>query len=91
METIVLILCKAIAILLDFVSLAMIARMFLPLFGVSEDSKICMFTALITEPFIVPVRFIMVKLNLLQDSPLDWSFTLAYIVLMFVRMMLPVV
>ncbi len=52
---------------------------------------ISLFLACITEPFIMPVRFFMVKFNILQDSPIDFSFTFAYLALTFVRFMLPTI
>ena len=76
---------------LDVVSLAMLIRMLLPLFTNAEGSKFYMLVALITEPFIAPVRFFMVKFNLLQNSPIDWSFTVSYLVIGLVRMLLPVI
>ncbi len=91
METVFIITAKIIAVIIDVVSFAMIARMLLPLFGDAEDSKIGMFVALITEPFIIPIRFLLFKFNLLQDSPIDWSFTISYMVLIFVRMFLPII
>ncbi len=91
MELILYIFAKVLLILLDVVSLAMLLRMLLPLFLNVEDNRFYTFLAYITEPFIIPVRFIMVKFNLLQDSPIDWSFTFAYILLTMVQFMLPVI
>ena len=81
-----------IAAILDVVSLAMFVRViFSLLFFGDEDSKISIFLACVTEPFIVPVRFLLAKFNLLQDSPIDWSFTIAYLVIMLLRMSLPII
>ena len=80
-----------IAILLDIVSIAMFLRMILSLFTDSEDSRFSLFLACITEPFIIPVRYLLVKFNILQNTPLDWSFTVSYLVLMLLRLMLPAV
>ena len=82
---------RLITALLDTVSLAMLVRMLLPLFTGTEDSKFYTFLACITEPFIAPVRFLMVKFNLLQGSPIDWSFTVTYLVIAIVQMLLPAV
>ncbi len=76
---------------LDAVSLAMLIRMLLPLFRDAEGSKFYTFLGCITEPFIAPVRFLMVKFNLLQNSPIDWSFTVTYLVIALVQMLLPAV
>jgi uncharacterized protein YggT (Ycf19 family) len=50
-----------------------------------------MFLVCVTEPFIMPVRFIMAKFNILQNSPIDWSFTFAYLLIIFLRFILPAV
>lgn len=77
-----------ITITLDVVSIAMLIRMLLPLFMNAEDSKFYLFLAYITEPFIVPVRFLLYKFNILQDSPFDWSFTLSCLIIALLRMFL---
>ena len=76
---------------LSIVSLAMLIRMLLPLFTDAEGSKFYIFLAAITEPFIAPVRFILVKFNLLQNTPIDWSFTIAYLLIAMIQMLLPAV
>ena len=68
----------------------MLARVLISLFSDESESRIGMFLAIITEPFIAPVRFFMIKLNLLQDTPIDWSFTLTSIILTLIRVMLPI-
>ena len=84
-----LILAKIIAVVLDVTFFAMMARALLPLFLDVENSKFFLFITLITEPFIIPVRALLIRFNWLQNSPIDWSFTITYIILMFVRLMLP--
>ena len=79
-----------IAATLDFVSLAMIIRMIFSLFMPGEDNRFSIFLACITEPFITPVRFLMVKFNILQNSPIDWSFTVSYLIIVLLRYALPV-
>ena len=81
---------RFVTLTIDVVLVAMLARVLLSLFSDAEDSKIGIFLALITEPFIAPVRFFMIKFNLLQDTPIDWSFTLTSIILTLIRVMLPI-
>lgn len=90
MESLLYIFASFMGILLDAVSLAMIIRMLIPLFTDVEDSRFYMFLSAVTEPFIIPVRVIFEKLNFLQDSPIDWAFTAAYLIIVTVRFMLPV-
>ena len=80
---------RLIMILLELVSYAMIVRMLFPLFARVEDSKIYNFVCCVTEPFIAPVRFLLVKLNLLQNSPIDWSFTITYLIIILLQSFLP--
>ena len=90
METLFYLLASFVAAVLDIVSLAMIARMIFSLFDAMGESRISMFLTCVTEPFIMPVRFLLVKFNILQNSPIDWSFTIAYFVMVLLRMFLPV-
>ena len=89
MVVFVAVIAKIVAITLDFVAIAMFARAIMPLFLDAEKSKAYLFVALITEPFIVPVRFIMTKFNLLSSSPIDWSFTVTYLLIILIRSFLP--
>ena len=90
METLFYLAASFIAAALDILSLAMLLRVIFSLLDRTGESKFSIFRACITEPFIIPVRFLLVKFNLLQNSPIDWSFTISYVILMVVRMMLPV-
>ena len=78
-----------VSVILDAVSLCMILRMVISIFMQDESGKIGAFLALVTEPFIIPIRFILAKLNILQDTPIDWSFTISYLVIIMIRFMLP--
>ena len=46
---------------------------------------------IITEPFVMPVRAVMVHFNIGQDSPIDLAFTLTYIILTIVQLFLPAI
>lgn len=84
-------LARFITVLLDAVSFAMIVRMLYPIFRNVEDSKIYAFVCCASEPFIAPVRFVLAKFNILQDSPIDWSFTISYLIIILVKAFLPAV
>lgn len=68
-------------LMLNMVMLAMTARAILSLFGNPTDSKLYAITYVISEPIIVPVRFLFYKLNLFQNIPLDISYLVTYILL----------
>ncbi len=45
------------------------------------DSAISKLLFALTEPIILPVRFVLYKLNALQDTPFDWAFFITYFIL----------
>lgn len=90
MQIVFSIAAKLIALTLSAVSFAMMARAILSLLQI-DDGKIHTFFVLVTEPFIIPVRFLLVKFNLLQNSPIDWSFTISYLLIFLIQMTLPII
>ena len=82
---------KTVSLLLEVASLSMLVRMILPFFLEPEESRIYVFVFCISEPFIAPVRMIMFKLNIGQNSPIDWSFFATYFLIMILQMFLPVI
>jgi len=88
-EVFFFIIAKTISILLDIVYFAMLARVILPFFVVPEESRLYALAAVLTEPIIIPFRFIMMKLNIGQNSPLDWSFFVAAVALSILQSALP--
>ena len=88
MEAVLYVIAAVIAITLDVASLAFLLRALMPLFCDVETNKIYLFVCIVTEPFIIPVRAILVKFNWLQGSPFDWSFTISYLLIALVRMFL---
>ena len=82
---------KVIALTLSVVSFAFLLRAILPLFTSPEDSRIYLFACLVTEPFIIPVRFLLNKFHLFEGTPIDWSFMISYLLLAMIRTLLPVI
>lgn len=85
------IIAKTIAIALEVVSFAMIVRMILPFFVDPMESRIYLISSYITEPFIAPVRALLVMLNIGQDSPIDWAFSITYILIWLLSGLLPAI
>lgn len=73
------------------VSIAMLLRMILSLFVDPMESKVYLISCYVTEPFIAPVRAIMIQLNIGQDSSIDWAFFITSILLGFIGSILPVI
>ncbi len=80
---------RTVNLLLSAVSIAMLLRMLLSFFVFDEDSRLLNFLAIVTEPFIAPVRALLVRFNIGQDSPIDWSFSLTYLLIAIAQMFLP--
>lgn len=91
METVFFIIAKTISIILDIAYFGMLARMLLPLFINVEESRLYAIAFAVTEPFVAPVRFIMFKLNIGQNSPVDWSFFVASLLIYVLKMLLPAI
>ena len=91
MQGILLIFSKCISLLLSAVSICMLVRMIMSFFPSLEGGKVGAFVAIVTEPFIIPVRAVLYRLNIGQDSPIDWAFSLTYILIYIVQLFLPVV
>ena len=90
MEYVFYIVAKVVSIGISALSLAMFLRVILQFF-VAEDNKFIIFCYAVTEPFIIPIRVIMEKLNVGQNSPIDIPFFVAYIFITTLQMRLPIV
>ncbi|MBP3605500.1 MAG: YggT family protein [Clostridia bacterium] len=88
---ILIVFARCISLLLSAVTFCMLVRMVLSFFPSMQDSRVAAFVTLVTEPFVIPVRALLYKLNIGQDSPIDWAFSLAYILIYSVRLFLPAV
>ena len=69
----------------------MLVRMILSFFPAFAESRVAVFVTLVTEPFIIPVRTLMYRFGIGQDSPIDWAFSLTYILIYIVQLFLPLV
>ena len=67
-EALLYIFAKCMEILLDFTMLCMMIRALLPIFMDVEENRFFTFAVVVTEPFIIPVRFIFYKLNIGQAN-----------------------
>ncbi len=91
MELILYIFAKAVDIFLSVVSLCMFMRVILQLFVDVEHNKLFLICAAVSEIFVLPFRYIMYKLNILQDTPIDAPFMVAYLFIMVLGIFLPVI
>ena len=91
MIEVIYIFAKTVSVTLSVVSVAMLVRMILPWLVDPMESRIYELSCLLTEPFILPVRAFMVRFNIAQDSPIDWAFSIAYILIWLLKNMLPAI
>ena len=90
MEQFFYILAKTVEIYLGVASLAMILRMIMPFFA-SDDNRLLVFARIISEPVIIPFRVLFSKLGVGENSIMDIPFFVAYLALLGLRMLLPVI
>jgi hypothetical protein len=90
-ETAFYIMAKTVQICLGLASFSMMARMLLPIFVNPMDSRLYAVACYVSEPFVLPVRFIMAKMNVGQNTPIDVAFIVAYLIVWALELILPVI
>jgi len=81
------ILVQFVTIFIDVITIAMCIRAVISWFY-DGDGAFVRFLYVITEPAILPMRKLLAKMNWLQDSPMDFSFLLTYLVLFIIQILL---
>ena len=81
------IIALTVQLFLDVLLFLMFLRAILSWF-VNPDAGIIHFLNTVTEPFILPVRFFLRKFNILQNTPMDFSFMIAYLLIWLISLML---
>ncbi len=89
LEAVFFFLAKFVAAYLEVVSFAMVVKMLMPIFIDVDGNRIYGLANVITEPFVAPVRTILAKLDIGQNSPIDWGFFAAYFIIWFIQIILP--
>lgn len=88
---VLIVIAKTISILLSLVSTAMFLRAIVSFVPTWQETRFNALLITITEPVILPVRFLMQKFNIAQNLPIDLSFTITYFLLIFIEALLPVI
>jgi uncharacterized protein YggT (Ycf19 family) len=81
------VLVRFVLLFIEVLSFAMLFRALFSWFFEGE-SGLTRFLYVVTEPVVIPIRKLFVKLNWFQDSPFDFSFTLAFLALWLYEMIL---
>ncbi len=69
----------------------MFIRAIMSWIGPDSDGPMMRFLYVVTEPLIAPVRALLDRVPGLSAMPFDISFTVTYLILVIVQMMLPTV
>ncbi len=91
METAFFFAAKLVSITLEVVSFAMIIRMLMPIFIDVEGNRFYGLCTIVTEPFIAPVRALLLKFDIGQNSPIDWGFFATYFIIWLLQTFLPTI
>lgn len=91
MEIFLYLLAKTVAISLDIASLAMLARMLMPIFVDVQENRVYVLSCLVSEPFIAPIRFLLGKFKIGDGAPIDLSFFATYLIIWLIRILLPAI
>lgn len=59
-------------------------------FFASEDSKLHIFCAIVTEPVVYPVRVLLSRIPALEGFPIDMTYMATYLILIIIQSALPV-
>ena len=78
-----------VAVFLTALLTAMFLRAILSWF-IMDENKFTNFLYAVTEPFIYPVRRFLERMNWLQNSPIDFSFMITFLLLSFLSIFLGV-
>ena len=88
MTALLYVLAATVRLALDVIYFAMFIYAILSWF-MMEDAPVMRVLSVITAPVIMPVRAITSRIPALQNSPIDFSFLIAFVLLLFVINMLP--
>ncbi len=88
MELFLVLTVNFVDLVLSVLMIAMFIRAILSFLMMGEDSKLGMLMYIITEPFIMPIRILLEKINLFQGTPLDVSFFLTTLIIAIVQTVL---
>ena len=81
MDLFIEIIKSCVLVFLSTLQVAMLIRAVLSWFVMGDGGRFVNFIYAITEPFIAPVRAFLEKMNWLQNSPIDFSFMVTYLII----------
>ncbi len=88
MDGIIYIIKKTVYYLVRVILIMMFARALSFWLTTDEDSKLTAFLYAVTEPFVIPVRMLVDKIEALRNLPMDISFMLSFMLLGLVQLLM---
>lgn len=79
---------RSVVFFLDALMLLLLARVLISFFS-DEESPFYNFCCIITEPVVAPVRALLARIPVLEDSPIDFSFMATSLIVLIVQSALP--
>ena len=74
-----------VSLLLGILELGMIIRVFAFLIPALDDSGVMDLVCMITDPIILPVRAFFQRFSIFRNSPIDFSFVIAFLLLSIIQ------
>lgn len=81
MDYLVYILAGFASALLGILEIAMLLRAILSWFPGAMESPVYSFACMVTEPIVAPIRALFDRMGWLANSPIDFSFLIAFVLL----------
>lgn len=91
MFSLLFVLIKILRLILTVLQVMMMVRAVISWLPIDEDSSVANFVYVMTEPLVYPIRVLFERFDKLNDLPIDMSFIAAFMLLSFVRMLIPAV
>ena len=88
LEALTYVISRVVYYFIEAIEFAMLARAILSWIPLDDDNPIDDFITAITEPFIYPVRVLLERFDAFQNSPIDVSFFITYIILIIISSLL---
>ena len=89
--TVFYILTSIIDVFLSITLFLMLVRVVLSWLPISDDNIIDEFVYTATEPFIIPVRILFDKFDIMNGLPIDIPFFVSYVILTFLQRLVSVI
>ena len=88
MQAVLYVVSGVVSLFLTILQLLMFVRAILSWFPLDEGNAVTAFLHAVTEPFILPVRALLERIEFFASSPIDLSFFITFLLLSFLQSLL---